>query len=316
MKKNQIFLMTYVLAAMTACSSDDIPENVVPSGDNSVLNVEVESLQYEDDDATRSAYDAANNQLYWQQGDRICVYEKNLYDCDVYSFQASQRAFVPVESETNITTEATYALAPEEYVYMPGWTTKGVKAIFQMPSLVVYNSSSEDVSTASGKTLYSGNLPMWGKATGDFGNISLSMKYLSAVMRLNLKGAKGKVTYVKVSSESIPLSGGLEIVIADKKRVTNENCQLQEGTSSLSTKGYILVDLRSAPSNDAIVFLPIVPAEYDDLTVSYTDGYLGYDEDGNLVEDSIDDVVWKTIKVYPKGKQMKRGGGYSVTTQF
>ena len=161
-----------------------------------------------------------------------------------------------------------------------------------------------------------GNLPMWGTAIGEFGNISLCMKYLSAVMKLNLKGVKDKATYVKVSSETMPLSGGLEIIVADKKRVVNENCQLQEGTSALSTKKYILVDLRSAPHSDATVFLPIVPGLYNDLTVSYTDGSLTYDEEGGLEEESFDNVEWKSIKVYAKGKQMKRGSGYSVTVQF
>ena len=64
------------------------------------------------------------------------------------------------------------------------------------------------------------------------------------------------------------------------------------------------------------MFLPIVPGEYNDLTVSYTDGDLSYDEEGVLEEESIGNVEWKLIKEYTKGKQMKRGSGYSVTAQF
>lgn len=316
MKRNKTLITAFVLAALTACSSDDIPEanNDVVNGN--LQEIEIESLVYEDENNTRSAYDAATNQLYWQQGDYICVYEKNLYDCDVYAFQSTQKAFMPMAEQTNITTSAAYALTPEDYVYMPGWTSKGVKAIFQMPSIYVYDSSCKDVTTASGKTLYRGNLPMWGTVSGEFGNISLNMKYLSAVMKLNLKGVKDKATYIKVSSETMPLSGGLEIVVADKKGVVNENCKLQEGTASLSAKEYILVDLRKVPESDAIVYLPIVPDVYDDLTISYTNGSLTYNDEGILDEASIDGVEWKVIKAYAKGKQMKRGYGYNVNAQF
>ena len=157
---------------------------------------------------------------------------------------------------------------------------------------------------------------MWGIASGEFGNISLSMKYLSGVMMLNLKGVKDKASYIKISSEDMPLSGGLEIIVADKKGVVNNDCQLQEGTSSLSTNNYIIVDLRAVPNSDAVVYLPIVPAVYNDLTVSYTKGTLSYDDDGNLIESSIDGVEWKAIKTYAKGKQIKRGTGYKVTHQF
>lgn len=316
MKLNKVFFAPIMLMAFMGCGNDDISEVVEQPSSNNGVNIEIESLQLEDENGTRSAYNTTNNRLYWQQGDRIGVYEKNLYECDIYSFQASQRAFVPADAATNISTSSAFALYPYDLVYMPGWTTKGVKAIMQLPSVVAYNAKSEDVTTASGKNLYSGNLPMWGSASGEFGNMSLKMKYLSAVMKLNLKDVKGKVTYVKVSSETMPLSGGLEIIVADKKGVVNENCQLQEGTSALSTNNYIIVDLRSVPKSDAIVFLPIVPGEYNDLTVSYTDGDLSYDEEGVLEEESIGNVEWKLIKEYTKGKQMKRGSGYSVTAQF
>lgn len=316
MKLNKVFFAPIMLMAFMGCGNDDISEVVEQPSSNNGVNIEIESLQLEDENGTRSAYNTTNNRLYWQQGDRIGVYEKNLYECDIYSFQASQRAFVPADAATNISTSSAFALYPYDLVYMPGWTTKGVKAIIQLPSVVVYNAKSEDASTASGKNLYKGDLPMWGLATGEFGNMSLNMKYLSAVMKLTLKGVKDKATYVKVSSESKPLSGGLEIVVADKKGVVNENCQLQEGTSALSTNNYIIVDLRSVPKSDAIVFLPIVPGEYNDLTVSYIDGDLSYDEEGVLEEESIGNVEWKLIKEYTKGKQMKRGSGYSVTAQF
>lgn len=316
MMQNKTLITAFVLTALTACSNNDMVGENKPTVNQSMQDIKVESLMYEDESGTRSAYDVSTNQLYWQQGERIGVYEKNLYDCDIYTFQASQRAFVPMDGASNISTSAAYALYPYDMVYMPGWTTKGVKAIMQLPSVVVYNAKSEDASTASGKNLYKGDLPMWGLATGEFGNMSLNMKYLSAVMKLTLKGVKDKATYVKVSSESKPLSGGLEIVVADKKGVVNENCQLQEGTSALSTNNYIIVDLRSVPKSDAIVFLPIVPGEYNDLTVSYTDGDLSYDEEGVLEEESIGNVEWKLIKEYTKGKQMKRGSGYSVTAQF
>lgn len=311
-----ILIVGLTMSAFTSCNSDDITagNNAVAYGD--LQKYEVEALVYDNENDTRSAYDATTNQLYWQEGDCIGVYEKNLYECDSYVFRSSQQAFIPFAAQTNISSSAAFALYPEEYVYMPGWTTKGVKAIFQMPALYIYNADSEDVTTVSGKTIYRGNLPMWGIASGEFGNISLNMKYLSGVMMVNLKGVKDKASYIKVSSEEMPLSGGLEIIIADKKGVVNNNCQIQEGTSSLTAKNYIIVDLRAIPNSDAVIYLPIVPAVYNDLTVSYTEGVLTYDDEKNLVESSIDNVVWKPIKTYAKGKQIKRGTGYKVNYQF
>lgn len=300
------FFAALLSVSLLSCSNDNEPE-VTPTN-NAVLHVEVEELQYED--MTRAAYLPAGNKLYWQNGDGIKVYDNRLLTNDEYTFDSAKGVFSVNIADTNIDGDITYALSPSSIVDYAGWTPKGIRAVIYLQPTIVYDESMENTTIVDGQTLYAGKLPMWGTATGTFGNVTVSLKYLCAVMKLKVN--KSKATFVKIASATMPLSGGVEAVIA-KNGVTEQEPTIKEGTGALGSNNYVILDLRQMPSAEGYVYVPIIPDTYDDLKVLYTT--LDVPVGTNLTNEQIadkDETIWTLQKAYPKDKQIKRNTVYLV----
>lgn len=292
-------------ASLYSCSSDD--EIVKPSED-AKLNVQVEQLLFEDN--TRAGYSSNGNKLYWHGGDAINVYDDKLMTYDEYTFNPVTSLFTTSNTNTEIDGPISYALFPANMVDYAGWTTRGNRAVINLPTTIVYDGSIENTSIVSGQTLYLGRLPMWGTATGSFGSVSIKLKYLCAVMKL--KVTKSKATFVKIASATKTLSGGVEAVIS-KNGVTEQEPTIKKGTGALGAKNYVLLDLRQMPSAEGYVYVPIIPDTYDDLKVLYTtlDIPVGTTMTDAQIADA-DEMIWSPVKVYPSGKQFKRSIAYFV----
>jgi len=311
--KNICFAVASLLAIFCSCSSSDDLREPANNSKNR-LQVEVEGLQNED--GTRSAYEADGNKLYWQTGDVINVYDEILTTYDPYAFSSSEKAFVTDAAQSYIDGTISYAMYPGNLVDYAGWTAQGIRAVMSLATPIVVGADSEDVTTAAGKTLYKGNLPMWGTATGTFGMVHVSLKYLTAVMKLKLNNVAGHASFIKISS-SMPLSGGFEAKVASSGKVMDPDAVLKKGTSALATKNYMIVDLRKVASTSTTVYVPIIPETYDDLEVSYTNKEVAAGK--TLTTASIngtDGTEWMKMKEFPKSKQLKRNTVYVVDYAF
>jgi len=308
MKQEMKLMLTAVLTVFASCSSDELEtrnSNQQPSKGG--LTVQVENLLTENSQS-RSAYNPTGNKLTWQKGDMLNVYDEELTTYDEYGFSTTDKAFTPNRKESDIDGTISYALFPAQQVDYAGWTSKGNRAVINLPTTIVYNEDFEDVS--NGTTIYYSRLPMWGTATGNFGNVHVDLKYLSGVMKVKID--RSKATFVKIASAVKPLSGGFEAVIA-KDGVTEAEPIVQQGGKSLGTQKYIIIDLRQMTSEKGYVYVPVIPDTYDDLTVSYTD--LEVESGKDLTKAQIADkeeAIWKNLKIYPAGKQIKRGTAYAV----
>lgn len=295
------------LSVLCGCNSDE-PENMTDSA-NGTLNILVEDLH--NDGQTRSAYNPSGNKISWQKGDMLNVYDNELMTYDEYTFSSAKKAFVTDAEKSNIEGTISYALFPMQQVDYAGWTSKGNRAVINLPTTIVYDDTTEDAASISGTTLYASRLPMWGTATGTFGSVTVNLKYLTAVMKLKVN--KSKATFVKIYSAVKPLSGGFEAVIAKDGQTETEPI-LKQGGKSLGTQKYVIIDLRKMPSSEGYVYLPIISDTYDDLTVATTT--LSVAEGESLTKAQItdkDEVVWKTLMKYSSGKKMNRGTAYLVT---
>ena len=304
--KAKFFFLFAVLSfvSLSSCSNDNEPE--ITAINSAILNVEVEQLQNED--MTRAAYLPVGNKLYWLNGDGIQVYDNILTTYDNYTFDPAKKRFISDGTNTNIDGDITYALSPSSIVDYAGWTSKGNRAVINLPSTIVYDESME--TNVDGQILYASKLPMWGTATGTFGNVMVNLKYLCAVMKL--KVTKSKATFVKIASATKTLSGGVEAVIS-KNGVTEQEPTIKKGTGALGAKNYVLIDLRQMPSAEGYVYVPIIPDTYDDLKVLYTtlDIPVGTTMTDVQIADA-DEMIWSPVKVYPSGKQFKRNIAYFV----
>lgn len=307
MKTNTFFLIAALSSVLlSSCSNDHEPQIL---SDGASLNVIVEEFQVEGGN-TRAVYQPSGNKLSWQTGDAIKVYDDNLRTYDLYSFSPTKRLFSTEATSSDIDGPISYALYPGDQVDYAGWTTYGNRAVMNIPSTIVYDESIENSSIVDGQTLYVGKLPMWGTASGSFGNVTVNLKYLCAVMKLKVK--KSKATFVKIASATKPLAGGVEAIIA-KNGVTQEEPVIKKGAKSLANFYYVLLDLRQMPSEEGYVYVPIIPDTYDDMIVSYTslDVPVGTALTNAQIADK-DEEIWTELKAYPEGKQFKRNTVYLV----
>jgi hypothetical protein len=304
---NTKFLIAVAMSlSLCSCSSD---EEIVKPAECAHLNVVLEQLEYESE--TRAAYVPTGNILYWQNGDAINVYDDKLTTYDQYAFNPAKSLFTTNQTSSAIEGSITYALFPMDLVDYAGWTSHGNRAVINLPTTIVYNSDIENTAIVSGQTLYVAKLPMWGTATGDFGNVTVNLKYLCAVMKL--KVSKDKASFVKIASATKPLSGGVEAVIA-KNGQTEVEPVIKKGAASLGTRNYVILDLRQMTSDEGYVYVPIIPDTYEDMTVSYTnlEVPVGTDLTKAQIADK-DETIWTLLKAYPKtGKAFVRNKVYVV----
>ena len=264
-------LMPVALAAfaLASCSSDDLfsdgaKQQKVKDG----LTVNVETLMDEGSSITRQGNVATGNGVVWEVGDLINVYDDKLAIYDEYAFDGGKFAGINDPDESRIASTQ-FALFPADRVDYAGWTAaEGAKAVMRIPQLIIYDEESE-FQTSDKKDVYVSNLPMWGTATGTYPEAEVDLKFLTSVLKINIKNAfANNITFLKVETQdATPISGAFEAIL---NAADPTAAKLQKGLSSLTNSNAIYVDLRNVPSYMTYIYLPIIAGHYDYMKVGVT----------------------------------------------
>ena len=262
----------FAVATVTGCSKDETSVKTIQRETPSSQTLGDLRLTFDsfDDESTNTRALRNDNfgQLTFQENDLVNVYNENLCLYDLYTFNADGFYF---DAELNGGGDP-WVDTPK-YGILRGATSKEVKGYIhrqtgtyridvEIPRILVYNSNAEK-SDIDGKGTrgYRCDLPMFGYAgknsEGDYIEIS-NVRYIVAILRINLSGLSEKVRYLRITNTAAkPLSGNLTACLyanpADRKQT-----RLQVLDEDLTVYPDIYVDVTSAPTANACIYIPIV----------------------------------------------------------
>ena len=304
---NRSFLLSTVLlttGVLIGCSNDEggavnqqILETVVTEqrGD---LRMAFDPFDDEADN-TRTLRNNNFGQLTFQENDLVYVYTYNLQFYDFYTFKTDGFYF---DVEKNGGT--TPWVDTPTFGIMRGATSKELKGYIErtsrtyrvdveIPRIFVYDANAESANIdGRGTRGYRCDLPMFGYASysteGSYIEIS-KMRYMVAVLRININGFAGKARFLRLSNTAgKPLSGNVTAILytnPDNRKQT----KLEVLDPDLPIYTDIYVDLTNAPSSAACIYLPVVPG-----LVGSSDGIkLEYSNDASH-DNAIEATGWKT----------------------
>jgi len=307
----KLFPAALTVLALASCSDIDQPglegkSAPIEEGD---LIVTVDPMDYEGV-TTRAYRNVGFTTLDFVEGDTLNVYDADLYKHDVYAADATGKFKIfngPAKLDA-----PQFALFPGNEVVRGYWNYDDdmVYAEFQIDPVQVYDDKSEKVIDAAGNVGYKVNLPMWGVARKDGEQVKATLRYLTAILQINLKNAFGNANWLRLSNGAgKPLSGTFRAKLdaegapnawadAAKTQYTNYGAvKLEKGLDDLKTNDYILIDLRKVPSDASCIFLPVIEGldgDLDDIKLEYT-AYNGEAETINTVSvREQDDPNWSS----------------------
>lgn len=298
------------LVALASCSNDDLFGNGNSQEVKGALTVNVAPLN-DGEAVTRAAnIPALNNDIDWQNGDQINVYDEDLSRFDEYSYQGNVFGLKDAsQTASNMRNTMTYALFPADRVDYHGWSpADGPKAVIRIPEKIVYNSASEY--QASNNTAYVSNLPMFGTVTSGstFGNVEVGLSWLTAVLRIQLNDAFANLSYLKIETDvEHPITGAFEALL-DKAGVTP---QLQVGTNALENGTVMYIDVRKVPAALSYIYVPVVAGSYQKFTVS-TAALAGNEN----VEDPSTIAAWTVLRDLTTGFTFNTGSIYRISKAY
>ena len=259
------------LVALASCSNDDLlnTEKPVVFGGGDLI-VECDPLESGEGDATRAYRTADAKSLFFVETDKINVYDADLYKHDRYVFNGS--SFVIDGKKYGI--EPKYALFPSADVVRGYWDheTDMVNAEFAIPQVIRYDAESEK--TMDGKKVYAANLPMFGYAATNGDGVKVSnLRYLVALLKIDVKNAYGNANYLRLTnSKKKPLTGTF-VATLNPDPAKREKVFLKKGAADLISSEFLYIDLRNVPSENSIIFVPIIPGldgDADGISLMYT----------------------------------------------
>lgn len=292
------------LFAFASCSTDDIFGNGAEDLSQNGIRVEVEDLL--DPVTTRAAYaPSVGNKPFFQDKDYLMVFDKTMTKFDLYNYNGAASRF-SCDKETPNLSDPMYAL----FGGAMDTDAEGMARI-QDPKTtnIVYGSWKWDYDTNSSvaefyipnewkwaettvgtnKTeAYISQLPLWGDVVKDetYG-IATTMRYLTAVLRVNLSNVPGNAKFIMVDawndeegtepawiSSTAPLTGkGKFIATLAKDNETLENPVLTTEESEIEATNYsntIIVPVNEATREKTVLYIPLIARKYGLLRVSYT----------------------------------------------
>lgn len=262
------------LVAFASCSENDdllSSKNAVQTKDfTSVLEFEVE----EPDGlvSTRAARDANGAGFVYQQDDQLRVYDPDLGLWDLYTFDTKFGR----EGDTKLEKAPTYALFPAEDIrkaYFNGTAHVAEMIIGEEVestatpgtyySVIEYSKTAGSETTVGDKVLYQCDIPMWGsvekvddstvKTTGK------GLQPLSGVLMLTLGNTLGNASWLKLSSATGYLAGTFYANLDDAEPAFYVNSE----NEYKDLKRELYIDLRNVPSDNAVLYIPILPGIKD-----------------------------------------------------
>lgn len=293
---------------LASCSSDDFFSNSANSqlekkGD---LVVEVEDML--DPSTMRSAFLPVEGQaapdLYWQNGDKVRVFDETLGKYDTYTYNLEKGTFdwtKPLDSDRQgpAIKAPVYSLfsnkGTNETDAKLAWNeaTDELYATYTIPTEWTWGE--DKVSAGEGVLSYQSFLPLWGTAeAGEDGLAKASLHYLTGIIRLNLENVPGNADkivvkgYVKngaseyaeavmtgsfdvvISKDGADPKENIEAVVINPKRVNAESVGQTGNTITVNLKNEDDEDL--ATEAKSVVLIPIIAQTYSKIDVEIYSG--------------------------------------------
>lgn len=247
------------LAALTvvSCSNDDFFGESKAEKKNILI---VENEPELSSTTTRAATPYTGTTIYFLKGDIIKVYDNECHKYDTYTYDGAD--FIRKSGDqTNLSKDAQFAMFPGDKVIKGYWDDeKGTLAEIEIPELITYDEKAEV--TEGGAKAYLNNLPRWGTVDGftEAGNPKTTLKFLTGILRINVPNALGNATFLRISTgNDLDLSGTF-LATLDPENV--DNVTLKQNDALESSK-YLYVDLTKAPSDAAVINVPIIDGAED-----------------------------------------------------
>lgn len=287
------------LVAMASCSNDEFLTNGQTAADaqaEGALQVEMEQLI--DGVTTRAAYvpNGAANQLWWQNGDVIIVSDETLLQNDTYEFSEKRKIFENNSKDLvktpafAFTDDWTWGQCTINDKY---WDTTKDQVVVLYDINGAHSGVDNDIASSKGNKVkaYEFSLPMWGKATKSDAGVSVNMKYLTGVLRVQMEQLPSWMSLIRIraykdqaTANPANITGTFKAVISEEDEI-DENAQLVLPTAAeISAGGYAygntiiinfndwdseaLVDLRA---NGGYVYIPLIAQSYGAILFEYYD---------------------------------------------
>ena len=253
----KLFPAALALVALASCSTDDLFDNGKQKTAENELKVNVE--QFDNLNATRAVREWKGTVLNFQEGDRIRVYDEDLFKFDIYSFAGS--TFTRSSATTNIST-IKYAAFPADDVKRGYFEEDGsIKLEMSIPGYIVYDEDKEAI--VNDVIAYDSNLPMWGTAQADGDGAKADLYHLTGVLAIKVTNMLQNVENLILYSATKDISGTF---VATLDAENPESVQLGQGGDDLITANTIIIDLTSVPSQTSVIYVPVL-AGVSDLQV-------------------------------------------------
>lgn len=286
-------LTTAALALVTfaSCSNDLLgSDSAAEAGQTGkALVVEMEDLV--DRASTRAAFvpNGTANQLYWQQGDQIQVYDEALLKHDDYNFIKKRGTFENFANDYvktpafAFTTDGSSTLTGQEWdnVKNQVWVEYTI-------SPTVWNGIDKDIASTKGNEVkaYGFSAPMWGEATKTDEGVKVNLKYLTAMMRIELGQLPVDRPQIRVSAYAdqacknpLWITGSFKAVVSEDDEI-NPDAQLNSikgGGSTPNTNrmtiafnGWDADEWEAVRKDGGFVYLPLIAQEYGALVFEYS----------------------------------------------
>lgn len=255
------------LAALTvaSCSNDDFFGESRAEKKNILV---VENEPELSSTTTRAATPYAGTTIYFLKDDVIKVYDNECHKYDTYTYDGAD--FIRKSGDqTNLSKDAQFAMFPGDKVIKGYWDDeKGTLAEIEIPELITYDEKAEV--TEGGAKAYLNNLPRWGTVDGftEAGNPKTTLKFLTGILRINVPNALGNATFLRISTgNDLDLSGTF-LATLDPENVDNVTLKQND---ALNSSKYLYVDLTKAPSDAAVINVPIIDGAEDVLIEASSD---------------------------------------------
>ena len=288
-------LTTAALALVTfaSCSNDLLGgDSAVEAGQpGKALVVEMEELV--DQASTRAAFvpNGTANQFYWTAGDVIQVYDEALLKNDNYDFVPKRGTFENFAAD-NVKAPA-FAFATDYYCQLTThqWDSKKNQVYVEYKINAGAESGlNQEIASTKGNEVraYMFSAPLWGEATKTDAGVSVNLKYLTAMLRIQMDQLPASSTQFRVRAfadqackNPIAISGKFKAVISEDDEV-NPDAQLEpikgttdneDNTLNIDFSSWVEEDptiWESIRKEGGYVYLPLIAQEYGALVFEYS----------------------------------------------
>jgi hypothetical protein len=298
------------LVAMASCSNDELlgDGQAVQGQSGNVLQVEVEDMI--DNITTRAAYvpNGTANQLWWQDGDVIEVFDETMLQNDTYEFSWKRSTFE--NNSKDLVKTPAFAFTNDVWCTLSSkiWNTTTNQVVitydvlnnpYAYQGLAASGVDNEIASTKGNKVkAFDFSIPMWGEATKTDAGVKVNMKYLTGVLRVQMAQLPSDWGGIRVTGykdqacyNEAPMTGSFKAIISDDDEI-DEKAQLVElsaydkanpdelGLSSITNNDNVIEvmfadfsteELDFMRANGGYVYIPLIAQSYGALQFWYYD---------------------------------------------